>query len=141
MTVKPPVPPNKRPPTNRLLLLPQPEVHLRLISRLALLRRLEMESIAVALVLSINVDEHGEAFGDVAFGGKVYTEGLWLLGDGDEGLDEAVAVDGAVLFELETCFGPFDLAGYLAEVRHLEGCFRGVGDKEGGNGLFRTVET
>jgi hypothetical protein len=85
-----------------------------------------MESVAVALILSINVDEHSEAFGNVAFGGQVDREGLRLVGDGDEGLDEAVAVDGTVLFELEASFGPFDLAGYLSKARHLEGS-RGQG--------------
>lgn len=47
-------------------------------------------------------------------------ERLWLVGNCDEGFDEAVAVDGTVFFELEAGFGPFDLAGYLSEAWHLE---------------------
>jgi hypothetical protein len=48
-------------------------------------------------------------------------ERLRFVGNCDEGLNEAVAVDGTVFFELEAGFGPFDLAGYLSEARHLEG--------------------
>ena len=47
-------------------------------------------------------------------------ERLRLVGNRDESLDEAVAVDGTVFFELKAAFGPFDLAGYLSEARHLE---------------------
>ena len=53
-------------------------------------------------------------------------ERLRLVGNRDQGLDEAVAVDGTVFFELEASFGPFDLAGYLSEAWHLGG-FEGQG--------------
>lgn len=78
-----------------------------------------METVAVALVLSINVDEHSEAFGDVALGGQVDAEGLRRAGNRDEGLDDAVAVDGAIFFEFEACFWPFDLACYLSQAGHV----------------------
>lgn len=57
-------------------------------------------------------------------------ERLWLVGNCDEGFDEAVTVDGTVFFELEVGFGPFDLAGYLSEAWHL-GWFEGQGEGPG----------
>ena len=78
-----------------------------------------MESVAIALIFSVDVDEHCETLGDVTFGGQVDREGLRRGRDRDEGLDEAVAVDSPVFFELEACLGPFDLAVYLSEARHL----------------------
>ena len=121
MTIKSPVSANERPTTNRLLLLPQPEFNVGLISSLALFRRLQVKSVAIALILSVDVDQRSQALSYVALGGQVDREGLRPVGDRDEGLDDAVAVDGAVFFELETRFGPFDLAGYLSEARHLGG--------------------
>jgi hypothetical protein len=120
MIIKPPISSNKSPLADRLLLLPQPEFHLYLVSRLTFLRRLQMETVAIALVLSINVDEHGEAFGDVALGGQVDAEGLRRAGNRNEGLDDAVAVYGAIFFEFEACFWTFDLACYLSQARHVE---------------------
>jgi len=78
-----------------------------------------VETVSIALILSVDVNEHGEAFGDVALGGQVDAERLWRVGDRDEGLDDAIAVDCTVFFELEACFGPFNLAYYLPEARHL----------------------
>jgi hypothetical protein len=78
-----------------------------------------METVPIALILSVDVNEYGEAFGDVALGGQVDAEGLWRAGDRDEGLNDAIAVDCAVFFEPEACFGPFNLAYYLPEAGHL----------------------
>lgn len=46
------------------------------------------------------------------------TEGLWLVGYGDVAFDHPVTVDCAILFELETSFGPLDLAGQLSQGWH-----------------------
>jgi hypothetical protein len=119
MTIKPPISSEKRASADRLLLLPQPEVHLCLVPRLILLRWLQVETVAIALILSINVHEHSEAFGDVTLRGQVDAEGLGRAGDCNESLDEAVAINGAIFFELEACFWPFDLAGNLSETGHL----------------------
>lgn len=78
-----------------------------------------METVAIALILSINVNEHSEAFGDVTLRGQVDAEGLGRAGNCNEGLDEAVAINGAIFFEREACFWPFDLAGNLSETGHL----------------------
>ena len=118
VTIKSPVSANKSSTPDRLLFLPQPEVHFSLISSLALLRRFQVESVAIALILSVHVDEHSKTLSYVAFGSKMDREGLWLVGDRDEGLDNAIAVDGAIFFELEAAFGPFDLARYLSEAWH-----------------------
>ena len=119
MEIKPPISADERPSTNRLLLLTQSKVYLRLASSLALSRLFQVESVAVALILSVDVDQHSQTLGNVPFGCQMDREGLRLLWDRNEGLDKAVAVDSAIFFELETSFGPFDLASYLSEARHL----------------------
>ena len=46
-----------------------------------------MESVSIALVVSVDVYEHGQTLGNVAFGGEVDGEVLGFVRDGDEGLD------------------------------------------------------
>lgn len=118
VAIKPPIPPNEPPTSNRLLLLPQPKVHLCLMRGLPHLGPLQMQSVAIALIFTVDVDEHSEAFGNVAFGGQVDAEGLWPVGHGDERFDQTVAVDGAVLFKFEARLRPLDLACNLSETGH-----------------------
>lgn len=83
------------------LLLAHTQVDLKELRWRLLLRDNQASAIAIALVLTIDVDEHGNAWGDVAVGREMNCEIDLFLWHGNDCSNIAITVYSAVFFKFD----------------------------------------
>jgi hypothetical protein len=116
-----PVPSQKSAISLLRLLLSDAEVDFNVLGRDTLARNLEAASVAIALILAIHVDKHGETRRDVTLRSEVDAEVYFFVGDSDVAGHMAVTVVFAVLGDFGVRAAQFDSAGELFERWHDEG--------------------
>lgn len=120
--LKPPIPRHHPPTLHPLLLLPHHKLHQRLpIQRLP---QFEILPVAITLVDAVDEHVHGEARGDELAGRQTDREALRAIGDGDKGLDAAVAVGGVEFAEARRAAGgaAWELDGAVEVFEGGHGC-------------------
>ena len=122
--IEPPLPPQELAVTEGRLLLSNSKIHFCLVSGSALLERFEVQPVAIALIITIDINKHGQTFSDVAAGAEMNCESLRMIRHDDVGLDDAITVDCAILLEGGACNRPVDGASKLSEARHVAAVWR-----------------
>ena len=96
-----------------LLFLSDAKVDVRLFWAIAIAWYPETSSIAIHMVLAVNVDPGAQAWRDIAVGSEVDTERHVTVGHSDECLDLAITVTVPVFLQLDIAWPQVDGAGEL----------------------------